>query len=50
MGSVFDLFPIDCNKLVLFFFVLGYSTNALSSVGVGKTSLDAHSHFRQPGR
>ncbi|XP_065091111.1 DNA-binding protein D-ETS-3 isoform X2 [Ochlerotatus camptorhynchus] len=26
----------------------GYSSNALSSVSVGKTSLDAHSHFRQP--
>uniref|UniRef100_A0A336LZE2 CSON008878 protein n=1 Tax=Culicoides sonorensis TaxID=179676 RepID=A0A336LZE2_CULSO len=26
----------------------GYSTNTLSGVGVGKSSLDPHSHFRQP--
>ncbi|XP_055620014.1 DNA-binding protein D-ETS-3 isoform X2 [Toxorhynchites rutilus septentrionalis] len=26
----------------------GYSSNALTTVSVGKTSLDAHSHFRQP--
>ncbi|XP_058836844.1 DNA-binding protein D-ETS-3 [Topomyia yanbarensis] len=26
----------------------GYSSNPLSSVSVGKSSLDAHSHFRQP--
>ncbi|GAB0086785.1 hypothetical protein DMENIID0001_009640 [Sergentomyia squamirostris] len=26
----------------------GYSSNALSSVGVGKTTIDPHSHLRQP--
>jgi hypothetical protein len=27
----------------------GYSTNSLATVSVGKSSLDSHSHFRQPG-
>jgi hypothetical protein len=27
----------------------GYTTNSLTTVSVGKTSLDSHSHFRQPG-
>lgn len=33
------------------FFVLlpAYSTNSLTTVSVGKSSLDSHSHFRQPG-
>ncbi|KAG5679222.1 hypothetical protein PVAND_008804 [Polypedilum vanderplanki] len=26
----------------------GYTTNSLTTVSVGKTSLDSHSHFRQP--
>lgn len=28
----------------------GYSSNALSSVGVGKTTIDPHPHLRQPGK
>lgn len=27
----------------------GYSTNSLSSVSVGKSTLEPHTHFRQPG-
>lgn len=26
-----------------------YSTNSLTTVSVGKSSLDSHTHFRQPG-
>lgn len=34
----------------LFFDFTGYCTNTLTGVTVGKSSLDPHSHFRQPGR
>lgn len=31
-------------------FIAGYSSNGLGGVGVGKTtSIDPHSHLRQPG-
>lgn len=37
-------------SLLFLLFSLGYSTNTLTGVGVGKSSLDPHSHFRQPGK
>lgn len=38
-----------CTKSCLFFVFSAYSTNSLTTVAVGKSSLDSHSHFRQPG-
>lgn len=38
------------NIFFCLFSFLGYTSNALSSVGVGKSSLDPHSHLRQPGK
>ena len=37
------------NFLIQFYSFTGYSTNSLSSVSVGKSTLEPHTHFRQPG-
>lgn len=39
-------------KLFFYFQFTGYSTNTLTNanVGIGKSSLDSHSHFRQSGK
>lgn len=54
---------LDCSqmtqcmeKVFIYFNILfscsiaAYSTNSLTTVAVGKSSLDSHSHFRQPGK
>jgi len=50
MYSFFMLFTSFFTDFI--YFISGYTTNGLSgvSVGVGKSSLDPHSHLRQPGK
>lgn len=41
--------PDDETDLFSSHSIPAYSTNSLTTVAVGKSSLDSHSHFRQPG-